>query len=85
MLGCLYLFCNVFQLNQVGKSAKAHKGDTVALGQRLCQAYEAYLRLYPDPQLSFEWAWSLYHALIESHDLYFAWCESCGGPYVQDG
>ncbi len=54
------------------------------LGQRLCQAYEAYEKLYPEPGLSFEWAWNLYHALIESRELYFAWCGICGSPYIQD-
>jgi hypothetical protein len=83
LLACLYLFCSVFDLNPLGRVCRGHNNG-VALGSRLCQAYESYLKLYPDPQLSFEWAWNLYHALIESHELYFAWCETCGGPYVQD-
>ncbi len=84
LLACLYLFCNVFNLNSQRRVSRARSCDDVTLGFRLCQAYEAYLKLYPDPQLSFEWAWNLYHALIESHELYFAWCDICGGPYVQD-
>jgi hypothetical protein len=84
VLACLYLFCGVFYLDPEGRASREHRGDGIELGSRLCQAYEAYLRLYPDPQLSFEWAWSLYHAFIESRELYFAWCENCGGPYAQD-
>jgi hypothetical protein len=84
LLACLYLFCNVIDLDGEGRVSRARSGSSVALGFRLCQAYESYLKLYPDPQLSFEWAWNLYHSLIESRELYFAWCEICGGPYVQD-
>lgn len=84
LLACLYHYCNVFQLNRLGKVVRARHRDGVTLGLRLCQAFEAYRELYPDPQLSFEWAWNLYHALIESGELYFAWCETCGGPYIQD-
>lgn len=81
-LACLYLFCNVFKLNDRGRPSTTPDG--VVLGSRLCQAYESYLKLYPAPRLSFEWAWNLYHALAESREMYFSWCELCGGPYVQD-
>jgi hypothetical protein len=84
MLACLYLYCRVFKLNGQGRPENLPDNDGVMLGARLCQAYESYLKLYPDPRLSFEWAWNLYHALSESHEMYFAWCELCGGPYVQD-
>jgi len=84
LLACLYLLCNVFHLNTEHRPARTRNTDEVLHGLRLCQAYEAYLSLYPDPQLSFEWAWNLHHALVESRELYFAWCEICGGPYVQD-
>lgn len=55
-----------------------------ALGIRFCEAYEAYQALYPEPQLSFEWAWNLYRSLVRSHELRLAWCGLCDGPYVQD-
>jgi hypothetical protein len=84
LLACFYLFCNVFQLNGENRPTRlAHKSE-VELGERLCQAYETYCKLYPDPQLSFEWAWNLYKSLVETRELYFAWCESCTGPYIQD-
>jgi len=84
LLACLYLLCNVFRLDNDDRPSRVKNTDGVSLGLRICQAYEAYLYLYPDPQLSFEWAWNLHHALIESRELYFAWCEICSGPYVQD-
>jgi hypothetical protein len=84
LLACLYLYCNVFELTGEGRVSRAQSCDSVALGFRLCQAYESYLKLYPTPGLSFEWAWNLYHSLSESRELYFAWCAICGGPYVQD-
>jgi hypothetical protein len=84
LLACLYLFCNVFRLNGENRPIRLAPANEVELGERLCQAYETYNNLYPDPQLSFEWAWNLYISLIETRELYFAWCESCTGPYVQD-
>jgi len=84
LLACLYLLCNVFRLDNDDRPAPVRNADGVSLGLRICQAYEAYLYLYPDPKLSFEWAWNLHHALIESRELYFAWCEICTGPYIQD-
>jgi hypothetical protein len=84
VLACLYLFCRVFDLDGDGRVSRKHDGNGIELGSRLCQAYETYLAMYPDPGLSFEWAWNLYHALIESRELFFAWCETCGGPYIQD-
>jgi hypothetical protein len=84
LLACLYLFCNVFHLNRENRPARLANNSEVELGERLCQAYETYNELYPDPQLSFEWAWNLYNSLTKTHELYFAWCESCTSPYIQD-
>ena len=84
LLASLYLFCNVFQLDRENRPTRLVPKNDVELGEHLCQAYETYSNLYPDPQLSFEWAWNLYFALVETRELYFAWCEICTGPYVQD-
>ena len=84
LLACLFLFCNAIRLTGGNHRSITPTGDRVSLGLRLCQAYEVYRHLFPSPQLSFEWAWNLYHALVESRELYFAWCESCDSPYVQD-
>jgi hypothetical protein len=84
VLACLFLFCNVLQFGRDGRVTREQGADRVILGLRLCQAFETYRDLHPDPQLSFEWAWNLYHALVESRELYFAWCDGCEGAYVQD-
>jgi hypothetical protein len=84
LLACLFLLCNVFRLNRENRVTRPSLLTEVEIGERLCQAYETYNNLHPDPQLSFEWAWNLFVALIETHELYFAWCENCSGPYIQD-
>jgi len=84
VLACLFLFCEAAEFAGNGRVARTAGADRVALGQRLCQAFEAYCGLHPDPRLSFEWAWNLYHSLVDSRELYFAWCDICTGPYVQD-
>jgi hypothetical protein len=84
LLACLFLFCKALRLNARGEVSCTHGTDKTTLGLRLCQAFETYLELHPQPQLSFEWAWNLYHALVESRELYFSWCDSCDGAYIQD-
>jgi hypothetical protein len=84
LLACLFLFCRAVHLNGHGAVVKEHDADRTALGQRICQAFETYLDLHPQPRLTFEWAWNLYHSLAESRELYFAWCDYCEGTYIQD-
>lgn len=56
----------------------------VEFGHRLCRAYETYLLLHKDPQLSFEWAWNLLHCISYNDELYLAGCQHCDAFYVQD-
>ncbi len=56
----------------------------VDFGHRLCRAYETYLVLHDDAQLSFEWAWNLLHCIAWNDELYLAVCDSCDARYVQD-
>ncbi len=56
----------------------------VEFGHRLCRAYETYLLLHPDPQLSFEWAWNLLQCISHNDELYLASCKLCQSIYVQD-
>lgn len=56
----------------------------VEFGHRLCRAYESYLLLHRNPQLSFEWAWNLLHCISMNDELYLASCGSCDALYVQD-
>ncbi len=58
--------------------------DNLQLGERFCDAFEAYQALHPEPQLCFENAWNLYRALAVEQELYFASCALCQGIYVQD-
>jgi len=56
----------------------------VEFGHRLCRAYETFLLLHKDPQLSFEWAWNLLQCISYSDELYLAVCNHCKNFYVQD-
>ena len=56
----------------------------VEFGHRLCRAYETYLLLHNEPQLSFEWAWNLLQCISYNDELYLASCEHCDALYVQD-
>ena len=56
----------------------------VDFGHRLCRAYETYLVLHEDAQLSFEWAWNLIHCIAWNDELYLAVCDQCDARYVQD-
>lgn len=84
VLAGLFLLCQAGEIGSSGRLERSSGADRVLLGQRLCQAFEAYRSLHPEPRLSFEWAWNLYHSMVESRELYFATCDVCGGPYVQD-
>ncbi len=84
VLAALFVLCHAGELGREGRLQRTAGTDRVALGQRLCQAYEAYRGLHPEPRLSFEWAWNLYHSLVDSRELYLASCSCCSGHYVQD-
>ena len=57
---------------------------SVEFGHRLCRAYETYLVLHADAQLSFEWAWNLLYCIAWNDELYLATCDHCDARYVQD-
>lgn len=84
MLACLFIYCGAISIDSALRVDKCSALGGVALGFRLCQAFEAYLELYPEPRLSFEWAWNLRHALVETQELIFSGCDVCRAPYVQD-
>lgn len=56
----------------------------VEFGHRLCRAYEHYLLLCEDAQLSFEWTWNLLQCIACNDELYLARCAGCDARYVQD-
>ena len=84
LLACLCRLCNAFKLSNRQRAQPINSLDDVTLGTRLCDAFETYQLLCPRPQFSFEWTWNLYHALVETRELYFSWCDTCHGPYIQD-
>lgn len=83
-LASLFVYCDAARVDDEGRCANPGHFDAVQIGQRLCQAFETYQSLCGEPRLSFEWAWNLYHAMVESRELFFARCESCEACYVQD-
>lgn len=84
LLGCLFVYCGATRVDERGGCTVASGLDRLGVGQRLCQAFETYRSLSGDPALSFEWAWNLYHSLVESRELFFARCDACTAAYVQD-
>ena len=84
LLASLLMLYDAFRLNDDGKAFAHTDADPATVGARVCQAYETYVSLQPNPKLSFEWAWNLYVSLVRSCELYIAWCGVCTGPYVQD-
>lgn len=56
----------------------------VEFGHRVCRAYETYLLLHDDAELSFEWAWNLLQSISHNDELYLAVCGACLSRYVQD-
>lgn len=67
-----------------GSAAPDGGSLSLDLGHRLCQAYENYLCLVPDPSLSFESAWSLYLNLMQGEDLGVDHCPGCNRWYLFD-
>ena len=84
LLACLLRHCQAIRFDQLQKPIPIRKLEKITLGNRLCNAFENYAALYPEPEFNFEWTWNLYHALVESRELFFSKCTACGGPYVQD-
>ncbi len=78
------MYCRAARVTGEGQLAGGDATSQVEIAQRVCQAYELYRLLESRPTLSFEWAWNLYHALLVTGELYFAWCAGCDAPYVQD-
>lgn len=62
----------------------AHGLPGIARGERLCQAFEAYLMLVPCSQISFEHAVLLINELARGVELRLDDCELCGGLVVVD-
>ncbi|MCP4000679.1 MAG: hypothetical protein GY727_07200 [Gammaproteobacteria bacterium] len=84
ILACLFVYCGLLYLDKAQKGIASQRLDPIKLGERMCDAYETYRSVHPKPELCFEKAWSLYNALTRDKELFFAHCDNCGGPYIQD-
>jgi len=84
VLACLFIYCDLMDLGSDSGLLTARRLDPVSKGERLCDAFETYRSLQPQPALCFERSWGLYNALVKAHELFFAHCNDCGGPYIQD-
>jgi hypothetical protein len=84
LLACLFFYCGVLNFDSLKKTIMTTPMDSVGLGEQICEAFETYQLLQPDPCLCLEKTWTLYHALVRDQELILAGCSNCGGPYVQD-
>ena len=82
VLACLLVYTGAIDIT--GGPTRDARFGSVALGQRVCDAFDAYRELHPEPRFSFERLWGLYRAMAIAKELYFARCGICEGPYVQD-
>jgi len=80
----LFVIERVMQPDRDSRTLRAIAETDVRLGNGLCDAFEAYQALHPEPQLSFEWAWNLYRCAVSRRELQLAWCALCEGSYIQD-
>ena len=80
----LFILSGVMQPDRDSRTLRAVAETGVKLGNGLCDAFEAYRALHPEPQLSFEWIWNLYRCAVSRRELRLAWCALCEGSYVQD-
>jgi hypothetical protein len=68
----------------VSPSASSESAPTVARGALLCEAFEAYIALIGESQISFEHAVYLLGALLAGDELRVAHCRDCSGVLVTD-
>ena len=73
LLTGLFVHSGVVLLDKGNRGLQATVEPGLVLGICLCDAFEAYLSLHPEPQLSFEWAWNLYRCLVARRELEIAW------------
>ncbi len=84
LLASLFVHEGVVLLDRDSRALRPLGTPGVALGCGLCEAFEAYLELHPQPRLTLEWAFNLYRCLVSRRELRLVWCALCDGPYVQD-
>ena len=83
-LAGLFTLFGLMTVSRTLKTGRRNPDSALSFGQLFCQAYETYLHLHPETDVSFEHAWNLYHALTDRLELVLADCGRCGNIYVQD-
>ncbi|MGI9263800.1 MAG: hypothetical protein ACR2QU_02650 [Gammaproteobacteria bacterium] len=83
-LAGLFTLFGLMTISRTLETGRRNAENDLAFGQHFCQAYETYLHLHPETDVSFEHAWNLFHALTERLELVLADCSRCGNIYVQD-
>ncbi len=83
-LVALFVAGALLRIDSRGRVTPRWPRPDVEFGHRICRAYETYLLLHRQPQLSFEWAFSLLLNISYNDELYLAACAACAARYVQD-
>lgn len=83
VLASLYCMLGALPIHGVGEADPAVPG--VARGERLCQAFEAYLTFVQNAQITFEHAVLLVNELARGVEIKLGDCMICGGLVVVDG
>lgn len=83
-LAGLFALYGLMRISSGLQARLRHLPDRLTFGERFCEAFEAYLSLFPDARIPFEQAWNLLHALTEKQEILLADCRRCGGIYAQD-
>ncbi len=58
--------------------------DSLELGERLCEAYEAYRACFPSSRIEFEEMLALITGLADGHVIGLGRCTACGGALLVD-
>lgn len=84
LLAGLLVHAGLVRLDDRSRAQAACGESGVLFGLGLCDAFEGYLALHPEPRLTIEWTLNLYRCLVSRRELRMAWCGLCTGGYVQD-
>lgn len=79
-LAICYQLESVIPKDPVRDAARAFPG--LETGERLCNAFEAFTRTFPDPQITFEHATLLAVALASGEELTLDECQQCHGLLI---
>lgn len=61
-----------------------HMLPSLTRGERLCQAFELFAAIFPEPRISFEHAIFLLTALARGNEIHYGRCTDCAALVVVD-